>query len=254
MASILSGANRIPPVTRNLIIINFIVWLAMFLFPVAGRFMTDHLGLHFVWSDKFNPVQVVAYMFLHDDRSFMHIFFNMFTLFMFGPMLERVWGSRRFMLFYFVCGVGAALVQEGVWALTWHQEYISGIARLNGLTFAHMEQVVDAATTSGDMTFANAMAQMRGAMVTVGASGAIFGLLLGFAFVFPNIPLYLFFIPVPIKAKYMVIGYAVLEFFLGIGGQMSTVAHFAHLGGMLFGLGLLLWWKKKGTLHGKGFY
>ena len=98
------------------------------------------------------------------------------------------------------------------------------------------------------------MASFRTQMVTVGASGAIFGLLLGFAFVFPNMPLYLFFIPVPIKAKYMVIGYGVLEFFLGVGRSADTVAHFAHLGGMVFGLILLLYWKKKGTLNGGSFY
>lgn len=91
-------------------------------------------------------------------------------------------------------------------------------------------------------------------MVTIGASGAIFGVLLGFAFVFPNIPMYLFFIPVPIKAKYMVIGYAVLEFWFGVGGRMDSVAHFAHLGGMIFGLIILIYWRKKGTLRGNGFY
>ena len=91
-------------------------------------------------------------------------------------------------------------------------------------------------------------------MVTIGASGAIFGILLGFAFVFPNIPMYLFFIPIPIKAKYMVAGYAVLELFFGVGGRMDSVAHFAHLGGMIFGLIILLYWKKKGLLRGGGFY
>ncbi|MDE6254568.1 MAG: rhomboid family intramembrane serine protease, partial [Muribaculaceae bacterium] len=142
---------------------------------------------------------------------------------------------------------------EAVWALTWEHEYISGIAKLNGLTYEHMKQVVDMAVASGDVQFTNAIEEFKNTMLVVGASGAIFGLLLGFAFVFPNMPLYLFFIPVPIKAKYMVIGYGVIEFFLGVGGAQSTVAHFAHLGGMLFGLILLLYWKKKGTLGGRIF-
>ena len=152
-----------------------------------------------------------------------------------------------------MCGVGAAFAQEAVWAMTWRHEYIQGIAALNGLTYDHMQQIVDQATAAGDSGFLAGMADMKSRMMTVGASGAIFGLLLGFAFVFPNMPLYLFFIPVPIKAKYMVIGYAVLEFFFGVQGG-GTIAHFAHLGGMLFGLAMMLYWKKKGTLHGNGYY
>ena len=249
-----SGLASIPPVTKNIIIINCIVWLAEALFPSFSGTILRVLGLHFVCSDAFNPIQIITYMFVHSPSNIMHILFNMFTLWMFGRVLERVWGSRRFFLFYMICGIGAALVQEGVWALTWRHDYISGIAGLNGLTYEHMRAVVDQALVQGDSQFASAMASFRTQMVTVGASGAIFGLLLGFAFVFPNMPLYLFFIPVPIKAKYMVIGYGVLEFFLGVGRSADTVAHFAHLGGMVFGLILLLYWKKKGTLNGGSFY
>lgn len=162
-------------------------------------------------------------------------------------------GLKQFFLFYMVCGIGAAFVQEAVWALTWKHEYITEIARLNGLTYQHMSEVVTQALADGDTRFISAIADMKASMVTIGASGAIFGLLLGFAMTFPNMPLYLFFIPVPIKAKYMVIGYAVIEFFLGVNGG-GTIAHFAHLGGMLFGLAILLYWKKKGTLRGNGFY
>ncbi|MDE6291593.1 MAG: rhomboid family intramembrane serine protease, partial [Muribaculaceae bacterium] len=171
------------------------------------------------------------------------------TLAIFGRILEQVWGPKRFLMFYIVCGVGAALVQEGVWELTWKSEYISGIARLNGLTSDHMAAIVDAAVKSGDPKWIDAIADFKSMMVTIGASGAIYGILLGFAFTFPDMPLYFFFIPVPIKAKYMVIGYGVIEFFLGVSGSASTVAHFAHLGGMLFGILMLLYWKKKGTLH-----
>ena len=201
----------------------------------------------------FNPAQILTYMFVHDQGNILHVLFNMFTLWMFGRILEQVWGSKRFLFFYLVCGVGAAIVQEAVWALTWRHEYIAGIAKLNGLTYDSMKAVVDQAIAAGQSDFLSAIAEMKNQMVTIGASGAVFGLLLGFAFVFPDMPLYLFFIPVPIKAKWMVIGYAVLEFFLGVSGG-GTIAHFAHLGGLLFALVILLYWKKKGTLRGGRFY
>lgn len=245
----------IPPVTKNLLIINVLLWLVEVIFPsFADRGLIRHLGLHYVGASDFNPVQIITYMFLHSPDSIFHVFFNMFTLWMFGRILENVWGSRRYFVFYFVCGIGAALVQELVWALTWEHEYVSAIAQLNGLTYEHMKNVVDAAAAQGNMQFVDAMAEFKNMMVTIGASGAIFGLLLGFAFVFPDMPLYLFFIPVPIKAKYMVIGYGLIEFFLGVSSSSSTIAHFAHLGGMIFGLILLLYWKKKGMLRGGGFY
>lgn len=249
-----SRFNNIPAVTKNLIIINVLIWLVEFIFPsFAINGLYRHCGLHYVGAADFNPVQIITYMFLHDRANLIHVFFNMFTLFMFGPILERVWGSKRFFMFYMVCGIGAALVQEAVWAMTWQHDYISAIAAQNGLTYDHMAQIVNQATAAGDPGFLNAMAMMKNDLLTIGASGAIFGLLLGFAFVFPDMPLYIFFIPIPIKAKWMVIGYGVLEFFLGVNGG-GTVAHFAHLGGMLFGLVILMIWKKKGTLRGNSFY
>ena len=246
--------RSIPPVTKNLIIINLLIWLVEILFPRFGQSgIINHLGLHYVESDMFNPAQILTYMFVHDQGNILHVLFNMFTLWMFGRILEQVWGPKRFLFFYLVCGVGAAIVQEAVWALTWRHEYIAGIAKLNGLTYDSMKAVVDQAIAAGQSDFLSAIAEMKNQMVTIGASGAVFGLLLGFAFVFPDMPLYLFFIPVPIKAKWMVIGYAVLEFFLGVSGG-GTIAHFAHLGGLLFALVILLYWKKKGTLRGGRFY
>lgn len=254
MSYIPSRRINLPPVTLNLIIINVLIWVIEFLFPsFAQNGIYRHCGLHYVASADFNPAQIITYMFVHDSRNFLHIFFNMFTLFMFGPILERTWGARRFLFYYMICGVGAALIQESVWALTWKHEYIAGIAAMNGLTYDSMSQVVEQALATGEPGFTNAVELFKNSMMTIGASGAIFGLLLGFAFVFPNMPLYLFFIPVPIKAKWMVLGYAVLEFFLGVSGG-GTIAHFAHLGGMIFGLILLLIWKKKGTLHSNKFY
>lgn len=250
----LSGfAASIPPVTRNIIIINLIIWLAEALFPRFADMIVNVLGLHYVGADHFNPIQIITYLFIHSPSTPLHVLFNMFTLWMFGGLLERIWGSKRFFAFYFICGIGAALVQEAVWALTWMNDYTSTIARLNGLTTAHMKEIIDHAFASGDTDFMAAIAQFKDTMVTIGASGAVFGIILGFAFVFPDRPLYLFFIPVPIKAKYMMIGYGVIEFFLGVAGK-DMIAHFAHLGGMLFGIAVLLYWKKKGTLRGGGFY
>ncbi|MCM1437203.1 MAG: rhomboid family intramembrane serine protease [Prevotella sp.] len=244
-----AGRFNLPPATKNIIIINVIVWLVEVLVPNFSTTMIKHLGLHYVESSLFNPIQIITYAFLHDPHNIMHILFNMFTLWMFGRTLEMVWGTKRFVLFYMVCAVGAAIVQEGVWALTWQDDYIKAIATGNQITFDHAKTLVMQGVANHDAALIDAMKHYTGMYVTVGASGAIYGLLLGFAFIFPNLPLYLFFIPVPIKAKYMVIGYAVLEFFLGVGGRMDTIAHFAHLGGMIFGLALLLYWKKKGTLR-----
>ncbi len=245
--------RSMPPVTKNLILINIIVWLVEFCIPRFGQTIINTLGLHYVGGDRFNPIQIITYLFVHDRSTPMHVFFNMFSLWMFGRLMEQVWGSRRFFIFYFVCGIGAALVQEGVWALSWRHDYIEGIAGLNGLTYGSMESIVSRGLAIGDVQWIEAVEAYKSSIVTVGASGAVFGLLMGFAFMFPNMPLYLFFIPIPIKAKWMVLGYGVIEFFLGVAGS-GTIAHFAHLGGLLFALILLLYWKKKGTLNGGPFY
>lgn len=250
--------ENIPPVTRNLLIINVLIWVLMAVCANGGSSMRQFcdtllslLGLHFWGSDKFNPIQLVTYMFIHSPQNVLHIVFNMFTLWMFGRLMEQVWGSHRFLIFYFVCGIGAALVQEVVWQLTWLPELADALAPSNGLTPAHMRQLLEEGMAQGNIDVMQGVTMWKNALTTIGASGAIYGILLGFAFVFPNMPLYLFFIPVPIKAKYMVIGYGVLEFFLGVSHSQGTVAHFAHLGGMLFGLILLLYWKKRGTLGGR---
>lgn len=244
-----------PPVTRHLIVINVLIWVIEIVFHNFGKQgIIRHLGLHYIGASGFNPIQLLTYMFVHSQDTFLHIFFNMFTLFFFGPMLERVWGSKRFFIYYMICGIGAALVQEGVWALTWKHDMISMLAQANGLTYQSMQSLLEQRLALHLPDAVDAVNSFQNMLVTVGASGAIFGLLLGFAFVFPNLPLYLFFIPIPIKAKYMVIGYGILELFFGISGSADTVAHFAHLGGMLFGIIIILYWKKKGILYGKNYW
>lgn len=246
-------AASIPPVTKNLIIINFIVWIAETLFPKFGDTIVNNLGLHYVAATGFNPLQPLTYLFVHSPSSVFHVFFNMFTLWMFGSLLERIWGSRRYLMFYFVCGIGAAVVQELVWTATWMHDFSGALTRMTGQTRGNVALMVEQQLAAGNTEMLSLVATFKNSMVTIGASGAVFGIIMGFAFVFPDRPLYLFFIPVPIKAKYMMIGYGVIEFFLGVAGA-DMVAHFAHLGGMLFGLGVLLYWKKKGMLRGGGFY
>ena len=205
----------IPVVTRNLLIINFIVWGACLLF----RPLIDYLALFNYDSGYFSIYQLVTYMFTHATYDmfgrivFAHILFNMFALFMFGGVLENYWGQKRYLTYYMVTGIGSGLVQ---------------------LLVLHLQGATEP-------------------IPTVGASGAIFGLLLAFGVLFPDTPLYLFFIPIPIKAKYFVIGYGLIELIFGISGSNSGgVAHFAHLGGMLFGIILILYWRKKNGSYRTG--
>lgn len=233
-----------PPVTKNLIIINVAIWLLMMFIPSLSEKLTHYCALHFWGASDFNAAQLFTYMFMHDVHSFAHILFNMFTLFMFGITLERVLGSQRFIFYYLSCGIGAALVQEIVWQLTWVDILAGWINSSYGSGIVEARDVI---------LQANALGQpipILNSLLTVGASGAIYGVLLAFGMIFPNRPLYLMFVPIPIKAKWMVIGYGVLELLIGLSAANDGVAHFAHLGGMLFGFFMIWYWKKKGIVHG----
>ncbi len=247
-----SFLSQIPPVTKNLIIINLIVWLAMFVLPRhLGAELETFGGLHYFRAADFNPVQIFTYMFMHSTGSFAHIFFNMFSLWMFGMALERTLGSARFLFYYVSCGVGAALIQELTWALTWEDTLVRLLATHNSLDYPEARHIITSALT--DSEGKAWLARNLNIFVTIGASGAVYGILLAFGMLFPNAPLYLFFIPVPIKAKWMVIGMGAIEILIGLSeaaGRSDGVAHFAHLGGMIFGFLIILYWKKKGTFHG----
>ena len=193
----------LPPAVKNLLIINIIVFIGT---ELIGDPMYQWFALFPIGSQFFRWWQFVTHMFMHG--SFAHIFFNMWSLIVFGPLLERLWGSKKFLIFYFVCGLGAALCHELV-----------------------------------------LMTQPLSNIPTVGASGAIYGLLLGFGMLYPNYVLTLVFPPVSLKAKWFVIIFAGIELLTGILGTRDGVAHFAHLGGMLFGLILILIWKKKGKMY-----
>ena len=227
-----TGFRVLPPVVKNLLIINILLYLATFTMNRFHIDLTDYLGLHFFMASDFKPYQLITYMFMHGN--FEHLFFNMFALWMFGNTLENIWGSKRFLLFYMVCGIGAGLCQEVVQYI----QYATTLAQYDSVNLGGGHVI--------------SMASYLNLMNTVGASGAIYGLLLAFGMMFPNSMIYLYFF-VPIKAKWFVIGYAVIELVSGfIGG--GNVAHFAHLGGMLFGLILILVWKKKGKLYGDQIY
>ena len=219
--------SAIPPVTRNIIIINFLIWIISELSP---DFMYEKFALFYPKSQYFHWWQFVTHMFMHG--GFWHVFFNMFTLYMFGSVLERVWGPKKYLLFYFVTGLGAAALHTGV---EWMQ-------------CLHWEHIVNTGAVA-DAIAANRSIQALCMTPTVGASGAIYGLLLGYAMLFPDSRMTLLFPPITLKAKWFVLIFAVIELLTGVTGVGGGIAHFAHLGGMLFGLILILWWKKGNKMY-----
>ena len=212
--------RNLPIVTRYLLIANFAIFFIAAIVQRYGIDLNAIGGLHYWSASSFHWWQPITYMFLH--ANFSHIFFNMFAVWMFAPVIEQQWGTRRFALYYLVCGLGAALIQELVW-----------MAMLS-----NMSATYDMATLTHYAYFLN----------TIGASGAVFGILFAFGWLYPDVPMYILFIPVPIRARVFVIIYALIELFAGLGSvagfSADNVAHFAHLGGMLFGWLLILYWKK----------
>lgn len=216
--------QKMLPVTRNLLIINVLCYFLQVVLEARGIDITQWLGLHFVLADQFNVFQLISYMFLHGSLT--HLFFNMFSLWMFGSLIERQLGTKRFLLYYMVCGVGAALCQE-LWQTA--DYFIEGLN--------NYEMVNTGASLMP-------MAQFLNHWTTIGASGACYGILLAFGMFFPNERIMLLIPPIPMKAKYFVVGYAAIEL-LSAYFSNDNIAHFAHLGGMLFGFLLLLWWRKR---------
>ena len=211
---------KLPPITKNLLIINVLCLMGTMALSKYGLDLHRIFGLHFFLSPGFRIWQPVTYMFLHD--GFGHIFVNMFAVWMFGRIMEVEWGSKRFLIFYLLCGVGAAFTQELVQLIQFE---------------------VATAGVTDDLYLARILRHMP---LTVGASGAVYGILLGYGMTYPDNQLFIIPIPVPIKAKWLVIGYVVIELGLGLRATAAdNVAHFAHLGGMLAGFLILLYWKHK---------
>ena len=191
--------DNFPPIVKNLMIINVLVFVAQLVF----RDLTYYIGLWPIGFPLFRPYQVVTHMFSHSPSSFGHILFNMFALWMFGKILENVWGGKRFLFFYLACGIGAAAFHLMI-------QYLSG-----------------------------------GGSLTIGASGAVMGVMVGFAYLFPNTEMFILFLPFPVKAKWVAIAYVAIDLFSGIANVAGdNVAHFAHLGGALTGFILVLLWNK----------
>ncbi len=272
------GFTLLPPVVKNLLIINGLFFLATI--ALGNSFGIDLyrvLGLHFPGAQNFAPYQFITYMFMHG--GFTHLFFNMFALWMFGNVLENVWGPKRFMVYYLITGLGAALLHYAI--LYWQMlptlravnevlsnpdhESIKGFIESDYFKIASQEinnnfriflrdynSLINEAPNQAIVRAVNFLNQYKidflNAPVVVGASGAVFGILLAFGLLFPNSLIYLFF-AIPIKAKYFVMIYGALELYFGISRPGSNVAHFAHLGGMIFGFILIRYWKSKGRLY-----
>ena len=221
--------RNIPIVTKDLLIVNVVAFLVCYLFgkDASGNFMlNDILGLHFFMASDFHVYQLITYMFMHG--GFEHIIFNMFALWMFGCVVERVWGAKKFLFYYIACGVGAGLFQEAA-------QYVSYLYN----DFSAYQFIVDANGTRLPM------GDYLNLWTTVGASGAIYAILLAFGMIYPNERIFIFPLPVPIKAKYFVIGYAAIELFSALATRGDGVAHIAHLGGMVFGFFMIRYWRKQ---------
>ncbi|MCX6279727.1 MAG: rhomboid family intramembrane serine protease [Bacteroidetes bacterium] len=266
-----AGFTLLPPVVKNLLIINGLFFLATNSFESAfGIDLANLLGLHYFQSDLFRPYQFVTYMFLH--ANFQHILFNMFALWMFGYLIENAWGSKRFLTYYMVTGIGAAMVQTFVnWldissiqaaAQTYSQN--PSVEGFIGFVRHHFPQYYDAQGTTirnfidqwslssnspgfvvQSIDYTSQLIKLQMDVPTIGASGAVYGILLAFGMMFPNMLVFVYFL-FPIKAKWIVIIYGAIELFSGISKNASdNVAHFAHLGGMIFGFFLIVYWRKR---------
>ena len=216
--------NNIPTMTKNLLIVNFLAFAATWVLELRGIDLTQLLGLHFFLASDFQIYQFFTYMFLHG--GFTHIFFNMFALWMFGSVIERVWGPKKFIFYYIVCGIGAGITQELVQYATYT---IEGISAYQYVSAGGVQMTTDA--------YINLW-------TTIGASGAVYGILLAFGMIFPNERLFIIPFPFPIKAKWLIVGSIAIELFSAMTGPGDGVAHMAHLGGMLFGFLLIRYWQK----------
>ena len=271
------GFQMLPPVVKNLLIINVLMFLATEVtLNITGFDLRDSLGLHWFQSDKFEFYQPFTYMFMHGN--FQHILFNMFAVWMFGKAIENVWGSKRFLIYYLITGLGAAALHYGIAYFDTIKDFnflmeqflhdpnaqtlgaffnefkiqidsATGIGSAFNQAEPYLQHILQGSTNTDDLEKAYAfMDNYHGyflsSMNVIGASGSLFGILLAFGMMFPNAELYMMFIPIPIKAKYFVAGYGAIELYSGIAGSSDGIAHFAHLGGLITGFILIKIWQK----------
>lgn len=230
-----------PPVVKNLLILNGLGFLlALSLGSDQWGFILNRtLGVYYIGSPRFEPYQIISYMFMHGN--FMHILFNMFALWMFGTSIERAIGSKKFLIYYLVTGIGALVLHE----LVLHYEYVQATSQMTAdqieIVKLEGQRILESGKNFTD--YASGQLNYLLNVPTVGASGAVFGILLAFGLLFPNVELMMILIPIPIKAKYFVIMYGAIELFSAVANRPGdNVAHYAHLGGMLFGFILLRIW------------
>ena len=224
--------NELPVVVKNLLIINGLLFLATISLNNLGIDLVKIFGLHQFQSNDFRPHQIITHLFMHG--SFTHLFFNMFALWMFGKILENIWGQKKFLIYYMITGIGAAAIH-----LIFCQYQIINISN----QIPDLVNIAIEGKYNPSIPLSKKLTQLI-ITPTVGASGAVFGLLLAFGMLFPNALLYLYF-AIPLKAKYFVIGYGLIELYAGISNNPAdNVAHFAHLGGMIFGYFLIKYWKQ----------
>ncbi len=277
-----NGWSVLPPVVKNLLIINGLMLLATYAFAAStGIDLRDILGLHLPGSEKFQIYQVVSYMFMHGDLT--HLLFNMFAVWLFGSSIENTWGSKRFLTYYVLTGFGAAFLHyvilyidiaptiNAIEALIINPEAASIFAFLeghqlllssdrfpeitrayidfnqNGLSTLSYDPQNEAALREARNFFSSYLEHYKSLPNVVGASGSLFGILIAFGMMFPNVRMYLLFLPIPIKAKWLVTAYGVAELFSAFQDNGDNVAHFAHLGGMLFGFLIIKFWQKTGS-------
>ena len=230
--------QTLPLVIKNLLIINILMFAAKVVFRQSlGIEINPILGLDYITASDFKPYQLITYLFMHGDIT--HLFFNMFAVWMFGSVLENVWGPKRFLIYYLITGLGAGLIQYIVFYFQVQDvnEQISNLMQTPGFT------------AEDNISLIRQKSEFLNNLVVIGASGSLFGLLLAFGMMFPNTMLYVYFL-VPVKAKWFVIAYGVIELISGLrSNPMDNVAHFAHLGGMLFGFFVILIWKKNRNFY-----
>ncbi len=267
----------LPDVVKNLLIINVIMYVATILLQSQGLDLIDKLGLHYLASEKFGVWQFITYMFMHDigtpgHISIAHIGMNMFILFMFGPMVENMWGAKKFLTYYILTGIGAALTHYAILYFQIHPDIVFLTDYINASSQSEMNSILSAGggnhsytkqfietiaenhlspTESIDLA-SQFLTQILNAPVIIGASGAIFGILLAYGMLFPNSILYVF-LAIPMKAKYAVILFGVLELYMGIAGG-DNVAHFAHLGGLFTGLIIIYFWRYQSRQNRNDFF
>lgn len=246
--------RNIPNVTKNLLLLNILFYISSLMMQSNGIPVYEYLSGRYLNSPYFEPYQVITHMFMHSPGDIFHILFNMLLLVMFGSHLERIWGAKRYFIFYVACGLGAFFLYNsiGVWQLMQlKQELVSygyNISKLNN-------QILDPSVTSFEVLSETSRSTLKSYLSysnssLVGASGAIFGLLAGFAILFPNTELMLLFPPIPIKAKYLIGGYLAYEVYKSIYQTNDHIAHLAHVGGAVVGIIMVLYWRR----YGKNFY